>query len=71
MCAVYRRLQHALHDVIRLIDRGAFTVENQVAAFDAQGDRKSVFECREILIELSKEAKVIAQGAQVDGSFGC
>jgi hypothetical protein len=64
-------VQHAAHDVVRLIDGGTLTVQHQGIAFDTQGNRKRVFECREILIELSEQPKVIGQRTEVDGSFGC
>jgi hypothetical protein len=64
-------MQHALHDVIRVIDRSAFTVQYQAIAVDAQRDRKRVFEGGEILVELSKKAEMIAQRTQIDGSFCC
>jgi hypothetical protein len=63
--------QHAPHDVIRLIDGAGLTVHDQVIAVDAQGNRKSVLEGREILIELSEQTEVIVELAEVDGSFGC
>jgi hypothetical protein len=46
-------------------------VHHQVVAVNAQSNRKSVFERREILIELPEQAEVIGQVAQVNGSFGC
>jgi hypothetical protein len=61
--AAHGSVEHTTYDVIRLIDRSAFAVQNERIAFDAQRDRKSVLKCREILIELSEEAEVIAQGA--------
>jgi hypothetical protein len=46
-----------------LIYRGALAVQHQTVAFDAQRNRKSVFECGEILIELSEQPEMIVQRA--------
>jgi hypothetical protein len=54
-------VQHTLHDVIRLIHGGTLAVQHKAVAVDSQCDRKRVFECREILIELSEQPEVIAQ----------
>jgi hypothetical protein len=46
-----------------LFDSGAFAVHDEPVAIDAQRNRKSVFQGREILIELSEEAEVIVETA--------
>jgi hypothetical protein len=52
-----------MHDVIRLFNGGAFTVHDEPITIDAQGNRKSVFKGREILIELSEQTEVIVETA--------
>lgn len=59
--ASYGGLQDAPNHVVRLIDCAALSVHHQVIAVDAQGNRKSVLEGREILIELSEESEVIVE----------
>jgi hypothetical protein len=44
-----------------LIDGRAFTVKHEAIAIDSQGYRERVFECGEILIELSEQPEVIAK----------
>jgi hypothetical protein len=38
-------------------------VQHEAVAFNAQSNRKSAFECREILIELSEQPEMIVQRA--------
>jgi hypothetical protein len=45
-------------------------MNDQFVAFHANGNGKRALERGEILIELSEEAKVVVQPAQIDRSFG-
>jgi hypothetical protein len=64
------RFEHSFDDIVCVIDGGAFAVHDQLVSLHAQRNRKSVFQSREILIELPEKTEVIAQTAQIDGSFG-
>jgi hypothetical protein len=59
--AAHGSVKHAPNHVVGLIDRAALTVDDELIAVDAQGNRKSVLEGREILIELSEETEVIVE----------
>gem|GEM_PF-4848607 len=52
-----------MYDVVGLFDRGAVTVYDETIAVDAKRNRKSVFQGREILIELSEQTEVIVEAA--------
>jgi hypothetical protein len=77
-CDVVRRHLRAAHGCFEhpgndrggAIDARAGAVHHQTVAVDAERDFERFFQCREILIELSEQAEVIAQGAEVYGSFG-
>lgn len=68
--AAHRRIEHALDHADRARDGARLAVNDELVAFDANGNGKRAFERREILIELTEKAKVVVQSAQVDRSFG-
>ena len=45
-------------------------VYDEIAAFDAERNGNRALQRREVLIEFSKEPKMVVQAAQIDGSFG-
>ncbi|GAC1656310.1 MAG: hypothetical protein NVS9B12_07960 [Vulcanimicrobiaceae bacterium] len=53
--------QHTLDDFMRSIDRRRLTGDNQGVAVDAHRHGDILFDCREILIEFTKEPDVVVQ----------
>ena len=63
MNATNRGIKHFFYDVVGLVDRTAFAVNDQAMAINPQRNGERVFQSGKILIELSKKAELIGKFA--------
>ncbi|MGZ3499236.1 MAG: hypothetical protein ACXWNK_17710 [Vulcanimicrobiaceae bacterium] len=53
-----------------MIHRVPLSMHDQTVTVDAQRDGQCIFQGREILIELAEQPEMVAQIAEIYGSFG-